>query len=93
MTLPVYFEAQLMGAVHEDSDGPRFVYEQSWIDSAHAFPISITMPRALASRALSEVGKARLAVEAMPAGSHPFLPQVADDIAQRCLAILNGLNR
>lgn len=46
MTLPVYFEEHLVGEVHEDADGPRFVYAASWTDDRHAFPISITMPLA-----------------------------------------------
>lgn len=44
MTLPVYFEEHLVGEVHEDADGPRFVYAASWTEDRHAFPISITMP-------------------------------------------------
>jgi serine/threonine-protein kinase HipA len=46
MTLPVYFEEQLVGEVHEDADGPRFVYTTSWTEDWQAFPISITMPLA-----------------------------------------------
>ena len=44
MTLPVFFEDHLVGEVHEDVEGPRFVYAQSWIERARAFPISTTMP-------------------------------------------------
>ena len=44
MTLPVYFEERLVGDVHEDADGPRFVYAASWTEDRQAFPISISMP-------------------------------------------------
>jgi serine/threonine-protein kinase HipA len=44
MILPVYFEEHLVGEVHEDAAGPRFVYASSWTNARHAFPISITMP-------------------------------------------------
>ena len=44
MILPVYFEEHLVGEVHENADGPRFVYAASWTEDRQAFPISITMP-------------------------------------------------
>lgn len=44
MTLPVFAEDRLVGEVHEDADGPRFVYDKGWVADPRAFPISITMP-------------------------------------------------
>ena len=46
MTLPVYCEEQLVGEVHADAAGPRFVYAASWVADHHAFPLSVTMPLA-----------------------------------------------
>lgn len=42
--LPVYFEEQSVGLIHADPAGPRFVYDQGWLNAKHAFPISVTMP-------------------------------------------------
>lgn len=43
MILPAYFEEHLVGEIHEDAAGPRFVYAVSWTNDRHAFPISTTM--------------------------------------------------
>ena len=46
ITLPVYFDVREIGTVHEDAEGPRFVYAVDWAEDPAAFPISITMPLA-----------------------------------------------
>lgn len=42
--LPVFFEERRVGVVHAEAAGPRFVYEESWVVDAAAFPLSVTMP-------------------------------------------------
>jgi serine/threonine-protein kinase HipA len=47
--LPVFFESRRVGTIESDSSGPRFVYDQDWIGTRGAFPISTTMPLSAAA--------------------------------------------
>lgn len=42
--LRVFFENRPVGDIHLEAGGPRFVYDQAWIEARGAFPISVTMP-------------------------------------------------
>jgi serine/threonine-protein kinase HipA len=42
--LPVYFENDLVGEIEEQGVGLSFAYARPWLDAAHSFAISLTMP-------------------------------------------------
>ena len=46
MTLPIYFEDIMVGAIDGDPGGPALRYEGGWRQSPSAFPVSLTMPLA-----------------------------------------------
>jgi serine/threonine-protein kinase HipA len=45
--LTVYHLDHVVGHIHPEEAGPRFVYAQDWIGRRGAFPISVTMPLAM----------------------------------------------
>lgn len=42
--LPVYYETRRVGTIETHADGPTFVYDQAWLRTRGAFPLSILMP-------------------------------------------------
>lgn len=44
MTLPIFADQMHVGAIEVDREGPRIHYDQAWLSSPDAFPISLTMP-------------------------------------------------
>ncbi len=48
INLPVYFEQRLVGKIDVDRNGPGFTYDPDWLALRGSFPISVTMPLALA---------------------------------------------